>query len=63
LAFLGGKVATTEEESVDSVGSVLSYGGVVETIFMSGVGGKGGKELIEIGLIGAVESESKVSTL
>jgi hypothetical protein len=59
---LGGKVATAEEEAVDSVGSVLSYGGVVETIFMSGVGGKRGKELIEIGLIGAVGSKSKGSS-
>jgi hypothetical protein len=58
LAFLGGEVATVEKEVVDSVRSVLSYGGVVETIFMSAIGGKGGKKLIKIGLIGAVRSES-----
>jgi hypothetical protein len=55
---LGGEVATAEKEVVDSVRSVLSYGGVVETIFMSAIGGKGGKKLIKIGLIGAVGSES-----
>jgi hypothetical protein len=58
LAFLGGEVATAEKEVVDSVRSVLSYSGVVETIFMSAIGGKGGKELIKIGLIGDVWSES-----
>lgn len=43
-------MAAAEEEAVDSVGSVLTDGGVVETIFTCGVGGKGGKELKEIGV-------------
>jgi hypothetical protein len=55
---LTGEVTTAEEEAVDSVGGVLADGVVVETTFKSGVGGKGREELSEIGLEGAVGSES-----
>lgn len=57
MAVFDGEVAPAEEEAVDSVWSVLAYGFVVETIFTSGIGGKGREEMTEIGLVGTVERE------
>lgn len=58
MADLSGDIATAEKETVNHVGGVLANGGVIETTLVSGIGGKGREKKVEIGLVGAVGSES-----
>lgn len=51
----GVDVSSAEEEAVDGGGGAFAGGGVVE--FGGGIGGEGGEEAFEIGLVDAVASE------